>query len=142
MREIDLNNAQLLITHALRIAREKSLNPMAVAILDARGSVRALAAEDGTGIQLSMVAIGKANAALSVNLGTRTLAKSAAEMPYYVPGLVQAAGSFVPLPGGVLIRSDAKIIGAVGVCGDTPDNDEAIGVSAIECLNFIADPGQ
>ena len=50
-------------------------------------------------------------------------------------------GSLVPVPGGVLIREDTNIIGAVGVTGDSSDNDEACAVAAIEALGFVADTG-
>jgi len=47
----------------------------------------------------------------------------------------------VPVPGGVLIRQEGRIIGALGVTGDTSDNDEACAVHAIESLGLSADPG-
>jgi uncharacterized protein GlcG (DUF336 family) len=44
--------------------------------------------------------------------------------------------------GGVLIR-DAKgdVIGAVGVSGDTSENDEAAAIAGIEKAGLKADPG-
>ena len=51
-------------------------------------------------------------------------------------------GQVVPVPRGILVR-DAKdnIIGAVGVTGDTSDNDEACASRAIEAAGFVADAG-
>jgi uncharacterized protein GlcG (DUF336 family) len=48
----------------------------------------------------------------------------------------------LPVVGGVLIRDKAGvIIGAVGISGDTSDNDEAAAIAGIETAGFTADPG-
>jgi uncharacterized protein GlcG (DUF336 family) len=53
-----------------------------------------------------------------------------------------AGGALVPVPGGVLIRDQAGgLLGAVGVSGDTSDNDEAAAVAGIEAAGFVADTG-
>jgi len=47
----------------------------------------------------------------------------------------------VPVPGGVLIRQeDGTLLGAVGVTGDTSDNDEAVAIYGIEQAGFVAQP--
>jgi len=47
----------------------------------------------------------------------------------------------VPVPGGVLVRgADKAIIGAVGVSGDTSDNDEAAALAGIAAAGLTADP--
>jgi uncharacterized protein GlcG (DUF336 family) len=51
-------------------------------------------------------------------------------------------GRVVPVPGGVLIRAaDGEIVGAVGISGDYPDNDEACAVFGIERAGLAADTG-
>ena len=41
-------------------------------------------------------------------------------------------GAVVPVPGGVLVRDKrGKVIGAVGVTGDTSDNDEVAALAGI-----------
>jgi len=47
----------------------------------------------------------------------------------------------VPVPGGVLIRGGGGILGAVGVTGDSSDNDEACAVAAVEAAGLTADTG-
>ena len=50
-------------------------------------------------------------------------------------------GSLIPVAGGVLIRGDDKsIIGAVGVTGDTSDNDEAAALAGLAAAGLTADP--
>jgi uncharacterized protein GlcG (DUF336 family) len=48
----------------------------------------------------------------------------------------------VPVPGGVLVRdAGARIIGAVGVSGETSDNDEIAAIGGITAAGFAADGG-
>jgi uncharacterized protein GlcG (DUF336 family) len=48
----------------------------------------------------------------------------------------------VPVPGGVLIRDPSgTLIGAVGVSGDTSDNDELCAVEALHAAGLVADTG-
>ena len=45
-------------------------------------------------------------------------------------------------PGGILIRdAENRVLGAVGISGDTGDNDEIIGVAGIEAAGLKADAG-
>jgi uncharacterized protein GlcG (DUF336 family) len=49
----------------------------------------------------------------------------------------------VPNPGGVLLRDSAgRIVGAVGVSGDTADVDEVCAVEAIRTTTLTPDFGQ
>jgi uncharacterized protein GlcG (DUF336 family) len=51
-------------------------------------------------------------------------------------------GTLVPVPGGVLIRDKGgALMGAVGVSGDTSDNDEAAAIAGIESAGFTAETG-
>ena len=51
-------------------------------------------------------------------------------------------GRFVPVVGGILIRDAAgDVIGAVGISGDTSENDETCGLAGIEAAGLKADPG-
>lgn len=49
-------------------------------------------------------------------------------------------GRFAPVPGGVLIKRDNVIIGAVGVTGDTSDRDELCAIMGIRSVDLISDP--
>jgi uncharacterized protein GlcG (DUF336 family) len=142
MTELTLAAAQAIITAALAFARDKGFAPMGVAVLDARGVLKTYAAEDGTALRRADIAIGKAHGALAMGVGSRTLGKRAAERPHFIAAVTHAVGgSLIPVPGGVLIRgSDTSIIGAVGVTGDTSDNDEAAALAGIAAAGLTADP--
>lgn len=143
MTDLTLENARLIISTALAKGREMNLNPLTIAILDAGGQLKALEREDGTSTLRAKIAEGKANGALAVGAGTRTLFKRAQEQPYFVDALNGlAGGNLVPVPGGVLIRDESgKPVGAVGVTGDSSDNDEVCAVAGIEAAGFKPDVG-
>src|SRR3954452_17018844 len=125
MTQLTLAKAQTIITAALAHAREKSFAPMAVAVLDARGVLKAFGAEEGTALRRADIAIGKAYGALAMGVGSRTLGTRAEERPHFIAAVTNAiGGSLIPVAGGVLIRGDDNsIIGAVGFTGYTSDND-------------------
>jgi uncharacterized protein GlcG (DUF336 family) len=143
MSELTLEKAQAMVAAALGHAREAKFQPLAVAVLDARGVLKAFAAEDGTSLRRAEIAQGKAHGAISMGIGSRALARAAAERPHFVAAVTHAVGgSLIPVPGGVLIRSAAgAVLGAVGVTGDTSDNDEAAALAGIKAAGFTADPG-
>ena len=88
------------------------------------------------------IAQGKARGAISMGLGSRALYNRAQEQPFFIQSMnALSSGSLVPVPGGVLIRQEGRIIGAIGITGDTSDNDEACAIFAIESLGYQADAG-
>jgi uncharacterized protein GlcG (DUF336 family) len=138
-----LDDAQRIVATAVATARSRSFKPLAVAVLDARGALRALAAEDGTSLKRAEVAVGKANGALAMGVGSRRLAAMAAERPYFLAAVTHAVGgSMIPVPGGVLVKDAAgALVGAVGISGDTSDNDEAAALAGIEAVGLKGDTG-
>ena len=70
MADFSLAAARQIVDAALRHARGAELHPLAVAVLDARGAVKALVAEDGTSLARGEIAIGKASAALAMGMGS------------------------------------------------------------------------
>ncbi len=144
MTVLNLQTAQALIAAALEHARGKGFLPLGVAVLDPRGALVAYAAEDGTSLRRQDIALAKANGALGMGLGSRTIAARAKAQPAFFTTLASTIqGGFAPAPGGVLVRGeDGRLLGAVGVSGDVSDNDEAAAVAGIEAVGLKADPGQ
>jgi uncharacterized protein GlcG (DUF336 family) len=140
---ISLAQASAIIEITLQKAAELKLKPLTVAVLDAGGHLKALARQDGTSTLRPAMAQGKAHGAVAMGLGSRALFKRAQEQPFFIQSVnALCDGSLVPVPGGVLVRDAAGVIvGAVGVTGDTSDNDEACAVAGIEAAGFTADPG-
>lgn len=140
---ITLDMALKMIEVALHEAANRGLKPLAVAVLDARGSIKASAAQDGTSLLRDKVAHGKAFGSLGLGLGSRAIFNRAQTQPYFVSAVNAVAdGSLVPVPGGVLARNErGEILGAVGISGDTSDNDEICAIAAINAVSLVPDAG-
>ena len=142
MSELTLEIARKILDAALAKAVEKKLKPLVVTVLDARGCVKLSAAQDGTSLLRSEIAHGKAYGALAMGMGSRALFQRAQEQAYFVSAVnTLAQGRLVPVPGGVLIQSGGALLGAVGISGDTSDNDEACAIAGVEAAGLKANPG-
>lgn len=143
MSSLGLTVANTIVEAALKRARELSTAPLAVAVLDETGQLKAYQREDQTSLLRTDIAVGKAWGALGLGRSSRVLGKVAEERPAFIQALsVMAGGRLVPVPGGVLIRAeDNAIIGAVGISGDTLDIDETCAVAGIEAAGLRADTG-
>ena len=143
MPDLTLADAQTMVSAALAEARRLSLKPLAVVVVDARGAVKAAAAEDGTSLKRFEVAHGKAFGALALGVGSRAIGKRAAEQPSFVAAVSHVVGgALVPVPGGVLALADGdRVLAAVGISGDTSDNDEACALAGIEAAGLRAETG-
>lgn len=143
MAELTLAATQTLIAAALDHAGKTGLKPLAVAVLDARGALKGFAAQEGTSLKRGEVAHGKAHGALALGMGSRSIHKRAREQDYFIAAVSHVVGgALVPVPGGVLIRDKAgAVLGAVGISGDTSDNDEAAAMAGIAAAGLVGDPG-
>lgn len=141
MSELALNSAQTIVASALAHGRSGGYKPLAVAVLDARGTLKAFAAEDGSSLGRATIAIGKASGAIAMGLGTRAIATRS-------PQFLSAVGQLLPngmvaVPGGVLIRSaSGELLGAVGISGDASENDEAAALAGIAAAGLSGDTGE
>ena len=140
MAKLTLEKAQIIVSKTLEKGRELALGPLTVAVVDDGGNMKAFAREDGPGAALRpQIATGKAFGAVGMGLSSRAINDRVLERPHFGVALVGASdGRMVPVPGGVLIKDGDEIIGAVGVSGDTSDNDEAAAVAGIEAAKLIA----
>ncbi|WP_260928906.1 GlcG/HbpS family heme-binding protein [Novosphingobium sp. 9] len=137
---ISLLQAQTIVAEVLLKAREMELKPITVAVLDHGASLIAFAREDGSPLLRPQVASGKAATALAMGTSSRKVAEMAAERPSFVAALgAIAPQGILPAAGGVLVVDDAGLaIGAVGVSGDTSDNDEVCALAAIAAAGLTA----
>ena len=140
---LTLDKARIIIAEAMKMGAAKGFKPLTVAVLDQGGALIALERSDGSSRMRPDIAIGKANGAVGLGMGSRALNKRAEEQAYFIQAMnALAKGVLVPVPGGVLVKGqDGEILGAVGVTGDTSDNDEAAAIAGIEAAGFAADGG-
>ena len=139
---LTLDTARTIVAAARAKGRELNLKPLTVTVLDAGGATILLEREDGSSAIRPDVAHGKAHGAVKVGMGSRGLMNRAEQQPFFIQSLnALCHGALVPVPGGVLIRDGGTVIGAVGITGDTSDNDEACAVAGIEAAGLTADAG-
>jgi uncharacterized protein GlcG (DUF336 family) len=143
MQSLDLIIATAIASHAIRIARESSFKPMAAAVLDAAGHPLAVLRDEHASFLRPQIATGKARGCLGMGFGGRELARRAQAMPAFFDAINSlTAGEVIPVAGGVLIRTaEGQILGAIGLSGDTSDNDERCAVQAIKLAGLLADTG-
>jgi len=143
MADLSLDVARKILDVALAKGIEKKLKPLVITVLDARGCVKVTAAQDGTSLLRSEIAHGKAYGALALGMGSRAIFQRAQEQTYFVSAVnTMAQGALIPVPGGVLIQdTSGALLGAVGVSGDTSDNDEVCAIAGIEAAGLKANPG-
>ena len=141
--QLHLETCRIIANAALASAAEMGLKPICVVVLDNRASLRICVSQDGTSIDRHRIAHGKANAAMSLGMGSRALGDRAEVQAYFIDAVGRMLdGDFIPVPGGVLVKNTAgEILGAVGISGDLSDNDEKAAVAGIEAAGLIADTG-
>ena len=140
---ISLSQSRTLIEGALAKGRALDLKPLSVVVLDPRAAMVAMMSEDGVSQMRARIAHGKANAAIALGMGTRALMNRAEQQAYFIQAVNGVAGGdMVPVPGGVLVQNqEGTLLGAVGISGDTSDNDEAAAIAGIEAAGLNAITG-
>lgn len=140
MNVISLAKAKKIITHALNAGDDAGMMPLSAAVVDAGGNLIAFERGDGASVGRFELADGKANAAIMLGIPTSAIMARAEQQPYFASSLSAAyKGRFVPMAGGVLVIDTlGNIIGAVGVTGDSSENDAAAAVVGIETAGFGA----
>lgn len=132
MNTLSLVQANTIAAATLAKGREMNLKPLCVAVLDKGGHLIALQREDGASNLRPQIAIAKASGALALGVSSRTIGEMAVERPTFVASLASLTGAeIIPAAGGLLIKVGAHLVGAVGVTGDTSDNDEACAAAGV-----------
>lgn len=137
---LNLDTAQSIIAEALAAGQQHGFKPLTVVVLDPGGHVIAAARQDGASNSRFEIAHGKAYGALALGMGSRALMERAEQQAYFIAAAAAAIGGrLIPVPGGVLVRnSEGELQGAVGISGDTSDNDETAASKAIQAAGLTA----
>ncbi len=125
---------------ALAEGRKRNLAPLVVAVLDAGGHLMNFKREDKAGILRFDIAFGKAWGSIGMGFGSREFLARTQLNAAFVGALAAASGGrVIPVPGGVLIKTaQGDLLGAVGISGDTSDQDEACCIAGIEAAGLVA----
>jgi uncharacterized protein GlcG (DUF336 family) len=140
---LTLDIARTIAETTLSEGKGRGFAPLCVVVLDAGGHALCLLRDDRASISRPEIATGKAAGCLGMGFGGRELAKRAAAAPQFFTSLASIfPKGIIPVPGGVLIRdASGALLGAVGVSGDTSDNDEVCALAGIAAAGLVADTG-
>ena len=138
---ITLDQARTMIAATLEKGHDMGLKPLSVVVLDAGGHVQAFEREDGASPGRFGIAQGKAYGAVMLGMaGTAQMARAEAQAYFMAAVNGVYGGKVVPVPGGVLIRDGSgSVIGALGVTGDSSDNDAIAAQAGIEATGLVAE---
>jgi uncharacterized protein GlcG (DUF336 family) len=133
MTDITLEQADSIVHGAIEQARAAGAPPISIVVLDRAGHVVSARRQDGASMFRFDVALGKAWTSAAFGVSSRKLAKKAAGNPNFFVSLASTAqGRLLPNPGGLPIRlPSGEVIGAVGISGDSGENDEKFAAAGI-----------
>lgn len=133
MGALTLDQANTIIAAAFAKGRELGVKPLSVAVLCPGGHLVAFQRADGASTLRPQIATGKASGALALGVNSRKIGEMAAERPSFVASLGPIAqAGIIPVAGGVIAKdATGAIMGAIGITGDTSDNDEACAIAGI-----------
>src|SRR5690348_15193291 len=130
---LTLDQASTIVDTALAEGAKRGFAPLCVVVLDAGGHPLVLKRVERASISRPEIATAKAAGCLGMGFGGREIARRAQGAPAFYATLATIfPKGIVPVPGGVLIRdTQGTLLGAVGISGDTSDNDEICAVAGI-----------
>lgn len=135
---LSLTQARRIIDAALAYAASEAMNPITVTVMDTSGHPLSCDRADGCATLRLAVAHGKARAALGYGVSSGTIGQRNESRPAFLSAVATASqGEFIPVAGGVLILDpQERVIGAVGVSGDSSENDEKAAITGIEAADL------
>ena len=126
---IDLSTAQKIIEGSQKKSKELSAS-FCISIVDPRGDLILFVREDKAPWRSIFISQGKAAASAAFMQSSGKLAEGGPN-PIHQGLMAMLGGRMIPGQGGLPVYKDGVIIGAVGVSGGTPQEDEIIASAGI-----------
>jgi len=141
MSIVTLAQAEQIIDAIFKRGAELNLRPLSVIVVEPGCKVKAFKKEDGSSMIRFEMAFGKAYASLAMGRSSSLVRVRAGEKPTFMRYLLSATEDQIfPEGGGMQIRNaDGAVIGAVGVTGDTEDQDEELAAHGIRAAGLKTD---
>ena len=140
MAELSLSRSKRIINATLAKGKALGLNPLSVVVLDTGGHVKAFERQDGASPGRFAVAQAKAYGVVMLGMpGSSQMARAESQPYLIVTANAALDGKMIPVPGGVLIQNErGQTLGALGVTGDSSDNDLIAAMAGIEATGLVA----
>src|SRR5689334_11474248 len=122
---ITLNDARRVIAAAEKKAAEIG-QPMNVAVVDEGANLVAFERMEGAWLGSIDIAINKAFTARAFDISTKELSKLSQSGDQFFGIHVSNRGRIMIFAGGVPLKRDGRVVGAIGVSGGTGDQDQKV----------------
>ncbi|HZG26459.1 MAG TPA: heme-binding protein [Chitinophagaceae bacterium] len=130
---ITLEKAEMAIQAAKQKATELGVK-MNIAVVDAGANLTAFARMDDAWLGSLDISIRKAKTARFFDMPTGSIGQLS-QPGGSLFGIEHSNGGLITFPGGVPIKNEeGKVIGAIGVSGDTVENDHAVATAGAEAM--------
>ena len=141
MTDVSTSKARLIIQNAMSTGEEMGFKPLSVVVLDSGGNMKAFERADGASPGRFGIAHGKAYGSVMLGMAGTALMARAESQAYFMAAVNGVfGGQVIPVPGGLLLRDErGAVIGAVGVTGDTSDNDVIAGLAGITAAGLTGE---
>jgi uncharacterized protein GlcG (DUF336 family) len=141
MTQVTLDQARTIIAKTLEKGQAEGFKPLSVIVLDPGGHPIAFERSDGASPGRFGIAQGKAYGAVMLGIGGTAQMARAEQQAYFMAAMNGVyGGKVVPVPGGILLHDETgAVIGAVGVTGDTSDNDVIAGQAGIAAAGLVGE---
>ncbi len=122
---VTLDDARKVIAAGEKKAAELG-QPVNIAVVDAGGNLVAHARMDGSWIGSIDVSINKAFTSRAFDVATKDLATNAQSGGQFFGIHVSNHGRIMVFAGGIPLKPDGKVVGAIGVSGGSGEQDQAV----------------
>ena len=131
---ISLTEARRIIASAEKKAEEIG-QPMNIAVVDQGNNLVAFARMDGAWLGSIDIAMNKAFTARAFDLATIDLADNAQPGQQFYGIHASNGGKVMIFAGGIPLKRDGEVVGAIGVSGGTKPQDQAVAEAGVESFS-------
>jgi uncharacterized protein GlcG (DUF336 family) len=133
MGDITLSQAQTLVDAAQKKAAEID-TLMNIAVVDAGGNLKAFVRMDGAWLGSIDVSVRKARTARFFDMNTGDLGAST-QPGGSLYNIEVSNGGLITFPGGIPLRLNGEIVGAIGVSGSSVEDDHTVAEAGANALS-------
>ncbi len=126
--QVTLNDARRVIAAAERKAQEIG-QPMNIAVVDEGGNLVAHVRMDEAWIGSINISMNKAFTSRAFDIATKDLAAESQPGKQFYGIMVSNDGRVMIFAGGIPLKREGKVVGAIGVSGGSGEQDQAVAVA-------------